>query len=529
VRGFSSVLLVWVWIWVCVGVCPWPSLCQSAPDDLSDATETAVEDRAFVELLVPRSTYFVHEPIRLRLRIGVDVRFFCDQVIQPFRRRLDVPVHVQASWFENLTGTLPHEEGAAMPAPPTGQSAGGERLSFVLNDTVVEAVHLADRLVEERTFTVLEIERSYLPIRAGKLVIPAPALRFAYATRFRDDLINGRVPKDRFDAMVRGRTLELLIRPLPVEGRPAEFTGAVGDFVVNAEADRHDLDVGESFRLIVRIEGRGDLKSFGPPRLSGFERFHIFGRIEKKRRAHRTFIYDLAPLGADVTEVPSIRFAFFDPGPSAGYHTVQTEAIPLAVRAPPGGARLAAGPGDGIVPIVPGENDIFGPKPIAVAGAASSRLHGDAARALNPAALIAGIIAPWLAAVGLLYWLHAREKRRGDPDGARARGAAAAFRASVRRRHVKLAQVFAEYLAARLCRSAAAAVIVPDLAARLEAAGLPADPAERAAALLDELVAARYGGPALAESRDLNAARALVDELEPLFRTIDDERKEQTP
>ena len=75
---------------------------------------------------------------------------------------------------------------------------------------------------------------------------------------------------------------------------------------------------------------------------------------------------------------------------------------------------------------------------------------------------------------------------------------------------------FAGFLAAHL-GCPAAAVISPDLGARLVAAGVPADLATRAAALLEDLVAARYGGSAPGEDAAA-AARAMVEELEATFR-----------
>ena len=69
-----------------------------------------------------------------------------------------------------------------------------------------------------------------------------------------------------------------------------------------------------------------------------------------------------------------------------------------------------------------------------------------------------------------------------------------------------LADAFAEYLAEHL-GCPAASVIAPDLPARLEAAGVPPDLAARTAALLELLIAARYGGSpgdgAQAQAREL--------------------------
>ena len=285
-------------------------------------------DLAFLELTTPRSAYYVHEPIRLRLRFGIEDEFLHGALVQPFRQQLDVPVQLAAPWLRDLPGAIPL---ADEPDEPPG--AGGEpRLSFALNEGLARARTVEYRRLDGRHFSVLELEASYLASAAGELMIPAPLLRFAYATRFEEDLINGRMAADRIDAFVTGRGLTLEIRPLPEEGRPREFSGAVGSFTLSAEARPRRLAPGESLALVLSIAGQGDLEHFDAPRLDGLAGFHVNGAVEDRHGGRRTITYDLAPLGADVHEVPPLPFVFFDPGPPAEYRTLWTLPIALEVR-----------------------------------------------------------------------------------------------------------------------------------------------------------------------------------------------------
>lgn len=488
---------------LCLNLCPWVSLgAQQTP-----MSNGMGEEYAFLEMVTPRDTYFVQEPIRLQLRFGFDARFFQANVIQLFRRHLDVPVQLRASWLEDLPGTVVLEGDTEAP----DDVGDRERRSFALNDGLAEAVRVEDRFKDGRRFTVLEIERNYLPTRPGELKIPEPLLGFAFATRYREDLVGGRVPEDRNDAVVRGEGLILRILALPEKQRPPEFTGAVGRLSVEAEADPCDLEVGEILKLVLRIEGEGNLGFFDPPRLDGLRGFHMFGRIEDKGRMHLTVTYDLVPLSEEVKEVPPIPFAFFDTDPPAGYRIVRTPSIPLEVRPLPDGERIELLTGDEVGRTIPGVNDIFDLKPMA----ALSR--GGASLSLSPALLAGGLLLPWLFALGLLYWLRVRERLLRDPDGVRARRAHAVFRSRVGSPGRDLAVTLAEFLAARL-RCPSAAVISPDLSSRLATAGVPAELADRAATLLEDLVTARYGGGTAAGS--VNDARTLVDELEGSFQTM---------
>lgn len=464
---------------------------------LITAAAQAPEEHAFVEVAAPRETFYVQERIRLRLRFGLEARFLRENLIPLFRQAIDVPVQVEARWLGSLQGTAPLAEGAAAP-----EDQARPRRTFSLNGGIAEAAQAAEVHVGDRTFTAFEFERSCLPLAPGELVIPEAVLTFAYATRFDEDLVHGRVPADRRDASVASRPLVLRILPLPEEGRPSGFTGAVGRFTIRAHAAPRELEAGASLRLSLVIEGEGNLATLEPPRLDDLEGFHVYGRIEEPGTGRRAVTYDLAALSEEVRAVPKIRFPFFDPGPPTAWRVAESQPIPLTVRPAPAAGPTGGGRG------TPGVDEPYGLKSPAALGRGGPSHHPSGA-------LILGVLGlPWIAALGLWAWLRARDRERGDPEGARARRAAAEFRQRISGAPMVPAGAMAEYLGARL-RCPAAAVIAPDLAARLTRAGVPDALAARAAALLRELVAARYGGHA-ADDR-LEAARALVDELEHAF------------
>lgn len=467
-------------------------------------TDVTGESAAFVEMTAPRATYALQEPIRLTVRFGIEKRFLADNLIQIFGQRLDVPMALEAPAFGALPGTF-FSRVASEP--------GGERRrTFVLNGAKAEATLEADRVIGGREFTVLSIERSVLPTAPGELAVGGPVLRFSYATRFEEDFFNGRVPAEKRDTVLTGASLTLRIASWPEIGRPPAnvFGGAVGRFTIAAAAAPREIEVGKSLKLTLRIEGEGNCELFeAPPLDAALQGFHVYGKIEEKSATRRVVTYDVAPLRADVTAVPPIEFAFFEPGGEAegmgAYRTIETEAIPLVVRPGPGGepARTAAPSGS-----APGVDDIYDLKTIATA-------EDDAAPLSRPLLVIA-IALPFLLALSLHLFLRARERERSDPSRARARAAATVFRESVapNEASISVADAFAEYLAARL-HCPAAAVIAPGLATRLEAAGIPAATALRAAQLLETLVAARYGGGAPQGS--VESAHALMAELEAGF------------
>jgi hypothetical protein len=428
------------------------------------------DDRAFVEATAPRDTYYVGEPVRVRLRFGVDTEFLRTSVVRLFQRPLDVPVQVEAPWAAGVPGAAPLADAAA--------PADGRGFTFALNDGTAGATLDGGEVRGGRAFTVGDVERSLVPDRPGDLVLAAPTLRYAYATQFEDGDLLGRVATDRRDAVVTGRATRIHVLALPAGGRPAGYEGAIGHFSVRADAAVREAFAGVPFKLTLRIEGEGNLAAFPAPRLDGLAGFHVLGAIDSPARGLRTITYDVAALRDDVRAVPSISFAYFDTTPPAQYRVAETPPIPLVVRADPNRPAAAepAARDDGTMPV---------------------------------AAIAVAVAAAGAAIVFARRRAAARSRRPENP----VRAAAERLRSTTATADV--ADAFAAFLGACL-GVPAAAVIAPELAARLAAAGVPVDTAGRAAALLDGLVAARYGGaPAAPDARA--AVLAAAAEIESAF------------
>jgi len=445
------------------------------PLPLAGAEDATGEGLAFVELTADAPAPFVRQEVLLHLRVGLARELVDGQLLQLFRRALDVPIQVQAPWERGLAD-------ARFDAVP-GAESGGPVIALGTQPLAVQSAWDVER--DGRAYRVLEIEERCLFSAAGAAVLPAPLVRFAYATRFEDGLIDGRRPLDRRDVLVRGQPLAIEVRPLPEEGRPPGFTGAVGSFTVAARAEPPALALGESLRLTLEIRGDGDLEGFAAPRpeLPGF---HVEGVLDRHGAGERTITWDVAPTDAGAHAVPPLELATFDPSPPAGYRVLRTQPIPIEVLPP-------AGP---------------------PAGPPAARGVRDAApaRRLAPLAVAVPLLALLLLALVLV--LRRRRRARTAPAAAAdlVRTAAARFRVRLDEPGADPAAALVAFLAALLgCPEPA--VVAPDLERRLAARGMPPELAARAAAALEHLHGARFGGsagdPAAAER-----ARGLVDELE---------------
>jgi hypothetical protein len=136
----------------------------------------------------------------------------------------------------------------------------------------------------------------------------------------------------------RGRAVRVSIRPVPAEGRTAEFLGGVGRFTLKAEAVPGVVRVGQEFEFRIAVTGRAAWGMVDRPELKRFDRLPIGVHIQPKgadlvaEPPSRTFVYRLRPTRPGDAVLPPVSIAAFDPSTSR-YVTQATPGVPVRVVA----------------------------------------------------------------------------------------------------------------------------------------------------------------------------------------------------
>ena len=127
--------------------------------------------------------------------------------------------------------------------------------------------------------------------------------------------------------------------PLPEANRPANFTGAVGSFTMNATAGPTTVTVGDPITVRVQISGRGALDTVTLPVQDAWQNFKTYPPTTKLEtgdpfgfQGTKTFEQIISPQNSDVHELPALTFSFFNPD-DGQYHTLTQPAVPLVVKA----------------------------------------------------------------------------------------------------------------------------------------------------------------------------------------------------
>ncbi|MCB1229503.1 MAG: protein BatD [Verrucomicrobiae bacterium] len=126
------------------------------------------------------------------------------------------------------------------------------------------------------------------------------------------------------------------IRSLPSEGRPENFSGAVGDFTLGSYRLPADATAGEPRKIRVTIEGRGNFDRMSAPILEpGSEWKTYTPKTEFKPgdatsfSGSKTFEFSAVPQAGGKQEV-KLAFSYFDPSEGI-YKNLSSPAIPLKV------------------------------------------------------------------------------------------------------------------------------------------------------------------------------------------------------
>jgi len=133
-------------------------------------------------------------------------------------------------------------------------------------------------------------------------------------------------------------TVKVDVLPLPTEGKPENFHGAVGDFKMEATMNKTSTKTNEPLTLNVSISGTGNFELLEMPEINlptGFEKYEpkISENVRNigKLRGSKTGGYLFVPRVVGIREISPIEFSYFDPAKKK-YFTLKSEPFTLNIE-----------------------------------------------------------------------------------------------------------------------------------------------------------------------------------------------------
>ncbi|WP_409477795.1 BatD family protein [Pseudobdellovibrio sp. HCB154] len=141
------------------------------------------------------------------------------------------------------------------------------------------------------------------------------------------------------------KRLEVSVLPLPQEGKPLTFSGAVGQFQIQTQVDGTSFPAGQPISLRVRLEGQGNAKVIELPAIQWPENLEVYdtkseSKFFKDGLSYKEFEILVIAKAPGEVKVPQINFSYFDPTLKQ-YITKSTEEFKITITEPIKGSTLA--------------------------------------------------------------------------------------------------------------------------------------------------------------------------------------------
>ena len=177
------------------------------------------------------------------------------------------------------------------------------------------------------------------PQKTGELTIEPLTLDVPIDVQGNTRDIFGRRRMTRINRTISAGKRIINVKPLPIEGKPDDFSGAVGNFNFSVSVNKTMLDANEALELKIRTKGIGNLKLFNLPSLTLPSSLEVYEPVRDNKvainiKGMNGFIsdtYTIIPQYKGSYPIRPISFSYFDVT-SAKYKTIVSDEIVVKVQ-----------------------------------------------------------------------------------------------------------------------------------------------------------------------------------------------------
>jgi len=173
-----------------------------------------------------------------------------------------------------------------------------------------------------------------IPQRAGELIVEPMKMDFSVGIPTgRGDFFGNMITRN-ISYTTESPVKSVRVKALPEEGKPVDFSGAVGEFEFKVSADKNVLHANEAAQIKVEVTGSGNLKLFEIPKII------TPGELEAYTPEHKESVttslnglrgtvsdaYTVVPQFKGKYKIPEVSFSYFNPKEEK-YFTILAEAV----------------------------------------------------------------------------------------------------------------------------------------------------------------------------------------------------------
>jgi len=208
-----------------------------------------------------------------------------------------------------------------------------------------------------REYVMVTYKTSVTPAKAGELKIgPLQVAAMAQVPQrrrrmgggpFDDPFFQNQFFDDAFQMMsppqqveITGQPVTLTALPLPAEGQPRSFSGAVGNFSMSTSVKPTMVEAGDPVTVTAKITGRGNFDRVTAPQLTDADGWRTYPPSttfdgDDEIGASGTKTFQIAAIAqTDKTSSPGLEWSYFDPV-AEKYVTLTDKGVPIKIEGQP--------------------------------------------------------------------------------------------------------------------------------------------------------------------------------------------------
>jgi hypothetical protein len=190
-----------------------------------------------------------------------------------------------------------------------------------------QQIQVANENVDGINYQVAVLKKTYLfPQRSGKLEIEPMNVECVVRKR------SNKQPHDIFEQFfgggyedavysVKSKPVTIEVMPLPEARKPADFSGAVGEFAFKVKLNKDKVKANEGVNLTITLTGKGNIKLVDPLKINFPEDFETYDPKTSENittgattvSGSKTFDYLVIPRHQGDYKIDKINFSYFDP------------------------------------------------------------------------------------------------------------------------------------------------------------------------------------------------------------------------
>jgi hypothetical protein len=280
------------------------------PAPIPKGLELKAGGSAFVQLTMPTREVYVGESVPVDIEVGV-----------------------RPGVVMSLKG-LPALSGSDFTLNNLSKQPERREQDIQGSSFVVMTWHSVIAAVKPGEFSLSAETPLSVKVNTFSAVDSALAARMAFP--FLQNMYNGIVPKD---VTVASPPSKLKVLPLPTQGQPDDFSGAVGDFRISSDASPAGVAAGDPLTLSLHVTGAGNFDRVDSTMLDHLDHWKTYPAKSSFTpsdaagyKGEKVFEQPLIAAQSGEQTIPGLDFSFFNPN-TRTYERVHTEPIKITVAA----------------------------------------------------------------------------------------------------------------------------------------------------------------------------------------------------